>query len=260
MHLDRGHRTQEIVADAPSLRAPGNHDRAIVAEAAGLEAVEGVDQIIILARLERLFLEQVTRQCLRIGCDLRSALDGARRVHDAELDRAVFRFRADIPVKILHALDDAGGDHLAIVGCEFIPAQHERRTPAERKGEDRVEARRLEPGFKPLHEGRGRRQGDQVRNVATERVQQPECLVRAGTADMHMLAENGELLGQIPVKLRDVMETRRVEDGLLPPVLERMRPTAGEQDTEAIGLMRQHVADIAQLRQGVGMAHADIGG
>ena len=77
---------------------------------------------------------------------------------------------------------------------------------------------------------------------------------------MHMLAENGELLGQIPVKLRDVMETRRVEDGLLPPVLERMRPATREQDTEAIGLMRQHVADIAQLRQGVGMAHADIGG
>ena len=259
MHLDDRHRAQDIVADDALFGAAGHDQRAVIAEAAGLETVEGVDQVIVLARLNRLFLKQITRQGLGISGDLRGPVHGQRRIHHAQFDGAEFGLGTDVPIKVLHALDDAGGDHLAVIGGKVVPVQHEGRAAAEREGKDRIESRRLETGVEALHERRRGGQGDKVRYVATEGVQQPQRLVRAGASDMDMLAENGELLGQVAIELRKVVEARGIEDGLLSPVLKWVSAAPGEQDAEAVRLMHQGVANTAQLAQGIVVVQTNVG-
>ena len=87
--------------------------------------------------------------------------------------------------------------NIAVVGGGTHPFQqwHERRTAGQRKGEHRIEARRVELRVLPLHEGAGGGQRDAVRYVAAHAVQHQEGLVGAGAADVHMLAEDGELFG-----------------------------------------------------------------
>jgi hypothetical protein len=49
-----------------------------------------------------------------------------------------------------------------------------------------------------------------------------------------MLAEHSELLGQITVQARQLLEARLGEDALLEPALERVRATTGQFDVEPV--------------------------
>ena len=54
-----------------------------LAALSGLDWLRGRLMLRAGLRLDRLFLEQITRQCLGIGGDLRGPVHGQRRVHDA---------------------------------------------------------------------------------------------------------------------------------------------------------------------------------
>ena len=70
-------------------------------------------------------------------------------------------------------------------------------------------------------------------------VQQHQRLVGARAADVDMLAEDGELLGQVAVELGDLVEAGLVEDALPAPLLERMRAAAAQADVEALARNRR---------------------
>ncbi len=240
-------RAQDVVAQPRALLGLGVDDLAVEPEAAGLEAVEGVDEIVVLGRLEGALLGEAAAQALQVAGQRGSLVHRQRRVTHAQLDRAVLGLGADVPVEVLHRLHDAGGGHLVEVGAELVPVGHEGRTPRQREGKHRVEPRRVEAGVLALHIGRAGRQRDEVRHVAAQGVQQPQRLVAVGAADVHMLAEHRELLGQVAVELVDVMEALAREDLLATPVLEGVGPAAGDRDVEPAAGARELLAHVAQL-------------
>ena len=156
-------------------------------------------------------------------------------------------------------MDDAGALHLGEVGAEAVPVQDEGRMARQRKGRHHVRPRRAEGGVFALHIGRRGRQRDQVRHIARQAVQQQQRLVGAGAAHMHMLAEHGELLGQVAVQRGQLLVAGRVDDLPLRPLLERMGAAAAQRHAFGIGAGHQGVAGLAQLRQHLGMAAAHAG-
>ena len=71
-----------------------------------------------------------------------------------------------------------------------------------------------------------------MRNVARHHVQQVDRVVAAFDPNVDVLAEDGELLGEVAVEGRDALETLGREDAPLRPLVERMRAAA-----------RQHYVD-----------------
>ena len=91
-------------------------------------------------------------------------------------------------------------------------------------------------------------------------MQQEQRLVARGAADVHVLAEDGELLGQVAVQRRHLLEARLGEDAAArdqcwngwvpPPHTPTLRRVAGR---------HQRVADLAQLRQQAVVAGLHVG-
>ena len=99
-----------------------------------------------------------------------------------------------------------------------------------------------------------------MRHIAVERMQQKQGFVRTGTAHVHMLPEHGELLGQVTVQPRQVLETRSGKNALLEPALERMGAAPGNLDVQPVAARHQCVANVLQLRQKRPVAGVDAGG
>jgi hypothetical protein len=133
--------------------------------------------------------------------------------------------------------------------AELFPAQRERRAPRHREREHRIQPRRIELRVLPLHEGRAGRQRDEVRDVARHAVQHQQRAVGIRAADVHVLAEDGELLGQVAVQLGQLAKARPVVDALLVPLLEGVRAAADAGDVQLVGAAHQRIADLRQLAQ-----------
>jgi len=88
-----------------------------------------------------------------------------------------------------------------------------------------------------------------MRNVARHAVQREQRGVSVRAADMHMLAENRELFGQVTVKLGQFAKTRFVVNAALVPLLKRMRAAAHHGNVELVGAFDQSLADLRELPQ-----------
>src|SRR5690348_13240506 len=75
MFVDARERAQDVVADALALLNLQIDDHPVEAEAASLEAVEGVDEVVVLGRFERLLLAQVAADALQVAGDGRGLVD-----------------------------------------------------------------------------------------------------------------------------------------------------------------------------------------
>jgi len=75
---------------------------------------------------------------------------------------------------------------------------------------------------------RGSGQGDEVRHIVGQRVQQIDGVVAARAADVDVLTEHGELLGQIAIQFGNFFVARVIDDAPVVPMLERMRAAAAE--------------------------------
>src|SRR6266511_6431677 len=86
---------------------------------------------------------------------------------------------------------------------------------------------------------------------------EPHCGVGVRAADMHVLPEHGELLGEIAVQLGDIALPRRFGDVAFGPGLKRVRATAANADVEQFRGRAYCVAQCTQVREhaGVGALH-----
>ena len=78
-------------------------------------------------------------------------------------------------------------------------------------------------------------------------MQQQHRLGARLAADVHVLAEHGELLGKVAVEPATCSEARPVVDLPVVPALERMRAAAGHLDIETVGADHQRVAHRQQF-------------
>src|SRR5882672_9898191 len=78
-------------------------------------------------------------------------------------------------------------------------------------------------------------------------MQQVNGIVARAHADMDVLAENGELLGEVAVHLMQMEEALLRENALLAPVLERMRSPAGDGQVQPLCAADHHIANRSQL-------------
>ena len=81
-----------------------------------------------------------------------------------------------------------------------------------------------------------------MRDVARHAVQHQQRGVGVGAADVHVLAEHGELLGQVAVQGRDFAKARLRENFPLRPLLEGMGAAAADRDVVALGMAAQGIA------------------
>src|SRR5690349_4448175 len=142
---------------------------------------------------------------------------------------------------------------------ETAPVADERKVSRERKSTHVVEPRGCKQRIGPLKERRGRRQRNEMRDIAGEQVRHANRSIAAFAADMDMLAEYGELLREIPVQVVNVLVARRVEDALVMPLLERMRAAAGDPDVEPARLAYQRVANGFELGERAAVSALDRG-
>jgi len=113
---------------------------------------------------------------------------------------------------------------------------------------------RIEGGVDALVVGRGGREGDEVRHEARQSMCEVNGVVAAFHADVDVLAEHGEGLGQVAVAVLQEMKALVRRDALFAPFLERVRAAAGHVDVQAHGGRHDGVAQRLQfLDQGVGL-------
>ncbi|MNR03632.1 hypothetical protein D3C85_1195360 [compost metagenome] len=98
-----------------------------------------------------------------------------------------------------------------------------------------------------------------MRHVAADGVEQEQRLVRARAADVDVLAEHRELLGEVAVQLGNVLVARRIGDGPVRPLLERMGAAAADAQVQRAGGARHQVAHDRQLLQRLRVVAADAG-
>ena len=230
------------------------------AKTAGLEAVVGVDEVVVLLGHEGLRVQEPRAERLHEASQRGGTLDGQWRVEHPDLDGAELGLGADVPVKVLHALDHTGAGHLVEVGGEIVPGQCKRRAARQGKREHRVEPRRVERRVLPLHIGAGGRQRNEMRDVARHAVQHQERGVGIGAANVHMLAKDGELLGEVAIQLRQLLKAWLVVDAPLVPLLERVRAAAHHGNVELVGALDQRIADGGELAQHLAGRMTDAGG
>ena len=225
----------------------GVREHRLEAEAAGLEAVVAVDEVLRRDRVGAPVAQQVGGQRLRVGRELRGRRYRERRVADADLDRAVLGLGPDVPVEVLHARDDAVAGHLVEVAVELLPRADLRHVAREREGRHRVQARGLERRVLALVEGRRGRQRDEVRDVARHPVREVDRVVAGLHADVDVLPEDRELLGEVAVERGHLQEALGREDAPVAPVVEGVRAAAGHREVQAPGLPHDRVAHLHQL-------------
>ena len=78
-------------------------------------------------------------------------------------------------------------------------------------------------------------------------MQQSQRLRAVVTADMHVLTEHRELLGQVAIQAGDVLEARSIVDLAVVPALERMRASACDLNVEPVGTDHQCIAHCQQF-------------
>src|SRR6185295_6900241 len=66
---------------------------------------------------------------------------------------------------------------------------------------------------------------------------------------MDVLAEDGELLGEVTIALSDLLEARRRIDAPLRPVVERVRTAAADAEVEHAGCLGHRIALRLELRE-----------
>src|SRR5437763_11735036 len=86
-----------------------------------------------------------------------------------------------------------------------------------------------------------------MRQIADQRMIEIDRVVRVGAADVHVLAEDGELLGQEAVFLRDGQKALGWIDLAILPLLEWMRAAAGDRDVHLARMRRESIARDAEL-------------
>ena len=131
------------------------------------------------------------------------------------------------------------------------------RCPASGNALTLFRPRRGEKSVHALKERRRGRQRDEVRDVAREQVRHAHGRVAAVAADVDMLAEHGELLGEIAVEIVDVLIARRIEDALFVPLLKGVRAAAGDTEIQAAGLAHHRVADARRAPAAARRSHAE---
>ncbi len=80
-----------------------------------------------------------------------------------------------------------------------------------------------------------------------QRVGEPHGLVAGLAADMDMLAEDGELLGQITIALGQFVEALAGADSALRPLVEGMGAAAADRDVVVAAMGHQNVTQHAQV-------------
>ncbi len=88
-----------------------------------------------------------------------------------------------------------------------------------------------------------------MRDVARHAVQRKQCGIRVRATNVHVLAENGELLGQVAIERGQLVKTRFVVNAPLVPLLERVRAAAHNGNVELVSALDQRVAQLGQLLQ-----------
>src|SRR5450830_53030 len=156
-------------------------------------------------------------------------------IADTNFDGTVLRLGTNIPIEILHAANNAHLHEFSVIIFELSPFGQHWRRPRQGKSAHHVAARRIKPGVGPLIKRRRRRQGDEMRHEARKRMRQIQRIVTIGHADMNMLAEHGEGLGQIAVFFVQIKKSLTWRDPLFVPMLERMCSTAGDINIEMLG-------------------------
>ena len=229
------------------------------AETAGLEAVVGIDQVVVFLRHEGLLCQKPGAQRLHEPGQSGGALDGQRGVEDADFNGAEFGLGANVPVEVLHAAHHAGVRHLVEIGLEILPRQRHGRTARERKGKHRIEPRRIKCRVLALDVGARCRERNEVRNEARHAVQHEQGRIGIGAANVHMLAKDGELLGQVAVQIGELAKARLVVDAPLVPLLEWVRAAADHRNVELVGAFDQGIANLRQLPQHFAARMANAG-
>src|SRR5258707_186173 len=112
--------------------------------------------------------------------------------------------------------------HLGEGAVEIAARLTRRHVAGGREGGPRGQSRRLDRRLLALGEGRRGRERDEVRNVAGHPMGQVDRVLAACYADVDVLAEHGELLGEVAVERGDALEALRREDAPLGPAVERM--------------------------------------
>ena len=134
---------------------------------------------------------------------------------------------------------------------EGRPVGDFRALAAEREGGNGVEARRLEEGVDAVDEGRRGGERDEDRHVGAERLRQPDRIVGGLAADVDVLAEDGELLGQIAVALIDRVEAVARADAPLRPGVEGVRAAAADRDVVTRALVDEDLAQTFEVGRDV---------
>src|SRR5574343_1748994 len=80
-----------------------------------------------------------------------------------------------------------------------------------------------------------------------KRLGQPDCVVGRSTADVHMLAENSELLGEIAVAVINAVKALAGADTAFRPVMEGVRAAAGKADVVVAAMALQHIDQASQV-------------
>src|SRR5258708_39013691 len=88
---------------------------------------------------------------------------------------------------------------------------------------------------------------------------QVDGVLAARHADVDVLPEHGELLGEVAVERGDPLEALRREDAPLRPAVERMRAAAGDRDVEPLGGDHDGVAHAHELGQELAVASVHRG-
>ena len=90
---------------------------------------------------------------------------------------------------------------------------------------------------------------DQVRNEARHPAREVNGLVGRAAADMDVLTEHGELLGQVAVQLGQRGKAFGGEDSALRPVVKWMRTAARDADIELVRRCAQLAANLGEIAQ-----------
>ncbi len=115
--------------------------------------------------------------------------DGRLHVHDAHFQGAEMRAGADVPVDVVDAFDDAGVQHGVMKLFECLPCVEVGRDVVVAAGGQHAVPVGGEPGVLAMPERRVGRQGDQYRKIDLEFAHEPERLVAARHAQVHVGCE-----------------------------------------------------------------------
>jgi hypothetical protein len=173
--------------------------------------------------------------------------DGQRRIADAYFNGAEFRLRPDVPIQILDALAMPQACRKAkcsVNSCQLPSGGH---CPLSGKAETALSRADWKEAVDAIDKGGGGGERDEGRHINAERLGQPDGVVGRGAADMDVLAENGELLGEITIALVKVVEAVAGTDAPFRPMMERVRAATADADVVALAMLAQGVA---QARRG----------